>query len=731
MLFPLLSLALTAFPAPQKDLPVVKVTQDNTEITESCLVVIPMGKVIPDVDGNGVIHILTDGVEVTFEQGSILNGAPLGVDGNALEGIGLRVLGAKNVVVRNLVTRGYRCGMLATKADGLRVEGADFKRNFRQKLQSTLQEESVADWLRPHENDAQEWRKNYGAGLCIEQSDGVKVSQVLVREQQNGIILDRVTHAELRDNDCSFLSGWGLAMWRSSDNLIEQNRFDFCVRGYSHGVYNRGQDSAGILMFEQCSRNRIIANSASHCGDGIFSFSGKQALGEIPPPDADFDYAGRGNNDNQFLGNVLHDSAAHGLELTFGFRNLIQGNSFSGNAICGIWAGYSQETTIHLNTFRNNGDQGVGLERGGINIDHSRNNKIQANEFWENACGVHLWSLESPFANTPWGQANDLSATGNLILDNSFQGEGLAIQLRGDVVAEHAENRFLGPYLDQVKAEDAVSLEDGAQWKISGEKISPIKITQFVEAPEVQYMGREHIVMTEWGPWDQKSSLWQLISKSGAEHIYRMLPEDAEVALRFVDGGRTVSIRPVKGESSFGKLYRVFGGRNMQYYLLTARVNRKSFVSEGSFLATTWEVRNFVSPVDPREDVDTWRAAGESDDASVWKTSNLFLDYQFEGPDKVAGNSAMKPLDVVDHFGTIATGRIVMPAGNWTFRVRSDDGVRVWADDVLLIDNWTMHGPTWNEGVLELEKRKAVNLRVEHFELDGLSLLQLEVLRKR
>jgi len=42
-----------------------------------------------------------------------------------------------------------------------------------------------------------------------------------------------------------------------------------------------------------------------------------------------------------------------------------------------------------------------------------------------------------------------------------------------------------------------------------------------------------------------------------------------------------------------------------------------------------------------------------------------------------------------------------------------------------------MHGPTWNEGVLELEKRKAVNLRVEHFELDGLSLLQLEVLRKR
>jgi len=155
MLFPFLTLVLTAFPTFQQDLPVVKVTKDNTEITESCLIVIPMGQVIPDTDGNGVIHILTDGVEVTFEQGSILQGAPLATPGDVLQGIGLRVEGAKNVVVRNVVTRGYRCGMLATKADGLRVEGADFKRNYRQKLKSTLQQESVEDWLSPHENDAQ------------------------------------------------------------------------------------------------------------------------------------------------------------------------------------------------------------------------------------------------------------------------------------------------------------------------------------------------------------------------------------------------------------------------------------------------------------------------------------------------------------------------------------------------------------------------------------------------
>ena len=39
------------------------------------------------------------------------------------------------------------------------------------------------------------------------------------------------------------------------------NRFDWCVRGYSHGVYNRGQDSAAILIYEQSCRNTIAYNS--------------------------------------------------------------------------------------------------------------------------------------------------------------------------------------------------------------------------------------------------------------------------------------------------------------------------------------------------------------------------------------------------------------------------------------------------------------------------------------
>src|SRR5690606_21596369 len=123
-----------------------------------------------------------------------------------------------------------------------------------------------------------QWRKNYGAAICIEDSKTVTVVGSKCRRSQNGLLLDRVEKSKIYDNDFSFLSGWGLGMWRSNENVVSRNAFDFCVRGYSHGVYNRGQDSAGILMFEQCSRNVIAENSVTHGGDGIFGFAGKEAL---------------------------------------------------------------------------------------------------------------------------------------------------------------------------------------------------------------------------------------------------------------------------------------------------------------------------------------------------------------------------------------------------------------------------------------------------------------------
>ena len=108
-----------------------------------------------------------------------------------------------------------------------------------------------------------DWKVRYDATAARDaflEGERARIRRVRARNTQNGIMLDRVTNSKIYDNDCSVLSGWGLAMWRCSRNLVSRNAFDFCVRGYSHGVYNRGQDSAGIMMFEQNNDNIIAEN---------------------------------------------------------------------------------------------------------------------------------------------------------------------------------------------------------------------------------------------------------------------------------------------------------------------------------------------------------------------------------------------------------------------------------------------------------------------------------------
>jgi hypothetical protein len=77
-----------------------------------------------------------------------------------------------------------------------------------------------------------------------------------------------------------------------------------------------------------------------------------------------------------------------------------------------------------------------------------------------------------------------------------------------------------------------------------------------------------------------------------------------------------------------------------------------------------------------------------------------------------------------DYYATLAEGVVELPSGRYVLNVTSDDGVRVWVDGKLVIDNWTWHGPTLNTAELSGGRRM---LRVEHFEIDGYSCLKVDV----
>jgi hypothetical protein len=510
----IVTLATTVFlvQLERTQLPVVTITMDDTVIDSSCRVVIPKGLVIEDANGNGILHIETDGVEITFEDGSVLRGAPSETDLDQLKGTGVVVRGCKDVKLHNLRVSGFKVGVLVQEADGFELRGGQFEGNFAQRLRSTPEKEDPVDWMWPHENDQQQWRKNYGGAICVERSERVRIEGVTVRRGQNGIIFDRVSRSHVQSNDCSFLSGWGLAMWRSSDNLSIGNAFDFCVRGYSHGVYNRGQDSAGILMFEQCNRNSFIQNSATHGGDGFFGFAGREALGEVGEHEPDW-YRRRGNNDNIFFGNDFSYAAAHGLEITFSFGNQILANTFTGNSICGIWGGFSQDLLIAHNTFNKNGFSGYGLERGDVNIDHGSNNRLMHNSHSESACGVHLWQLATSYSQKPWGKANlTPPMKENLVGFSQFNRNGVDFHTRGGArLAVYENNHEEAKQSNDISKEGVIrtlqedAIESGlVHFSVDDLPTHPKIDTNPIGARK-HLAGRENIIMTRWGPWDHVS----------------------------------------------------------------------------------------------------------------------------------------------------------------------------------------------------------------------------------
>lgn len=62
----------------------------------------------------------------------------------------------------------------------------------------------------------------------------------------------------------------------------------------------------------------------------------------------------------------------------------------------------------------------------------------------------------------------------------------------------------------------------------------------------------------------------------------------------------------------------------------------------------------------------------------------------------------------------------------YTFSVVSDDGVRLWVDNKLLIDNWSDHAPTENKSPkISLVADQLYNIKLEYFEHWGGSMVQL------
>jgi hypothetical protein len=69
----------------------------------------------------------------------------------------------------------------------------------------------------------------------------------------------------------------------------------------------------------------------------------------------------------------------------------------------------------------------------------------------------------------------------------------------------------------------------------------------------------------------------------------------------------------------------------------------------------------------------------------------------------------------------------VKPANSetYTFHTTSDDGVRLWVDGKLIVDNWTDHAPTENQGTITLTAGQLYDVRMEYYERGGGAVAKL------
>ena len=81
------------------------------------------------------------------------------------------------------------------------------------------------------------------------------------------------------------------------------------------------------------------------------------------------------------------------------------------------------------------------------------------------------------------------------------------------------------------------------------------------------------------------------------------------------------------------------------------------------------------------------------------------------------GLAAPAPGLPVDGFSVRWTGQVEPRfTETYTFQTYADDGIRVWVDGNLLIDDWEEHAPTAKQGKIDLVAGRRYDIRVEYFE---------------
>ncbi len=665
-----------------------------------------------------IILISGNNITVDFNQ-AVLDGSLPGTLPNEMSGLAIKIsAGSSNIVIKNLIVKGYKIAILADSVNQLTINNCNLSYNWRQQLHSTREKEDISDWLSFHKNEKDEWMR-YGAAIYLKNCKESLIQNNIVTGTQCALLMTNCTEAQVMDNDFSFNSGIGIGMYRSSFNLICHNKLDFNVRGQSFQKYRRGQDSAGILVFEQSSENIFAYNSATHSGDGFFLWAGQTTM----------DTGIGGCNNNLIYGNDFSFAPTNGAELTFS-TNTVLHNRIT-DCMHGIWAGYSYGSDFSDNKFSNN--------KIGIAIEHGQGINIALNTFLGDETGIKLWSREKQPADWAYAKLRNTNSKNYWIASNSFINNGIAYDIMGTDTAAFSGNKKSnvqtewkkGPRLSEIdiaRENDTLDLDYQTD-----KRLAPIK---YKSIPEQYFpQGIKEMRITQWGPYDFRSPLlWLATIDSNQLYHFEVLGPKGKWNIKSIEGFEVLSassdsmpatllakidsnhVQPTiqlqylgaATTSIFGKQIAANTPQTFQYQLFQPKTN--------------WQIQYFKwdSLSHPEKQLSAFYQLLETRPLKTFQSKELNFIWWGKLGDQLP----------VDSFATVATSTIDFPKGEYQIGITADDLVKVFMDGKEIINAWEPNIAAYDESThhqIKLSINGKHQFKIIQADYSGLATLQFHI----
>jgi hypothetical protein len=373
-----------------------------------------------------------------------------------------------------------------------------------------------------------------------------------------------------------------------------------------------------------------------------------------------------------------------------------------------------------------------------IAIEHGQDNRITGNTFSGDTVALHLWWSKVEPSDWGYPKFRDTRSRDYTILGNTFSDDHVALRvdntqrLRAEGNAFHAVDTIAKATGDTTGWAFTAARGDATPQTIPARYIVP-KLPGAIDAimPKSARRGRATIIVDAWGPYDWKSpKLWPAGRDDALPLVLRVLGPPGKwrivgregVASVSSDSGTTSStltVTPMAGrENDFGIVLEYRGSAVVTRFGERIPAGKPVRFSWHRYLpAASWHV-SFV-PYDsartPRGDPAAISRALQGTAVATLDTSRLDLTW-YAPPRKTIPQANVL---------TLATADIRLTPGRYLLRTISDDAVRVYIDDKLVLDDW-IPGESHAKSVA-FQATGLHHFRVEHLQLDGWYELRLDL----